>query len=308
MLTGPYYGDELCEKDQLEATDLGADVSFESAYPSEEKKRIPPELSVSHANDWLRLYLPCVWFTTLQKTGYDSWGLWWGKTVQARSGVGWFIVVFKCWCTYHSHIIFVFEYCCFVDPEMNTMKWLLAEEVILHKENVPSKTLVESKFNIQHTPLSLKVYIWLFVFAVVSSWNMHWNTCTYCNWWRDPGAKLSTCHVPNYVDVSYSCTTGAIQCYFESQREVGERWLILTGRGGFFSKANTGGSDLRVSYACTSLFVNTTDIINLYLSFMCAGQKWSMMGKRIRIRGSGNYPWTVCQRNQINVLNKAPLQ
>ena len=53
MLTGPYYGDELCKKDQLEATDLGAepDVSFESAYPSEEKKRIPPELSVSHAND-----------------------------------------------------------------------------------------------------------------------------------------------------------------------------------------------------------------------------------------------------------------
>lgn len=53
MLTGPYYGDELCEKDQLEATDLGAerDLSFESAYPSEEKKRIPPELSVSHAND-----------------------------------------------------------------------------------------------------------------------------------------------------------------------------------------------------------------------------------------------------------------
>ena len=49
----PYYGDELCEKDQLEATDLGAepDVCFESAYPSEEKKRIPPQLSVSHAND-----------------------------------------------------------------------------------------------------------------------------------------------------------------------------------------------------------------------------------------------------------------
>ena len=168
--------------------------------------------------------------------GYDSWGLWWGKTVQARSGVGWFIVVFKCWCTYHSHIIFVFEYCCFVDPEMNTIKWLLAEEVKLRKENVPSKTLVESKFNIQHTPLSLKVYVWLFVFAVVSSWNMHWNTCTYCNWWRDPGAKLSTCHVPNNVDISYSYTTGAIHCYFESQREVGERWLILTSRRGFFSK------------------------------------------------------------------------
>jgi len=30
---------------------------------------------------------------------------------------------------------------------------------------------------------------------------------------------------------------------------------------------------LRVSYACTSMFVNTTDIINPYLSFMCAGQK-----------------------------------
>jgi len=45
MLTGPYYGDELCEKDQPEATDLGAepDVCFESAYPSEEK-RIPPQL------------------------------------------------------------------------------------------------------------------------------------------------------------------------------------------------------------------------------------------------------------------------
>jgi len=65
---------------------------------------------------------------------------------------------------------------------------------------------------------------------------------------------------------------------------------------------------LRVGCACTSLFVNTTDMINLYLSFMCARQKWSMMEKRIRIRGSGNYPWTVCQRNQINVLNKAPLQ
>ena len=53
MLTGPYYDDELCEKDQLEATDLDAepDASSESAYPSDEKKRIPPELSVSHAND-----------------------------------------------------------------------------------------------------------------------------------------------------------------------------------------------------------------------------------------------------------------
>jgi len=24
-----------------------------------------------------------------------------GKTAQARSGVGWFIVVFRFWCTYH---------------------------------------------------------------------------------------------------------------------------------------------------------------------------------------------------------------
>jgi len=43
-------------------------------------------------------------------------------------------------------------------------------------------------------------------------------------------------------------------------------------------------------------------MINLYLSFMFARQKWSMIGKRIRIRGSGNYLWTVCQRNQLNVL------
>ena len=63
---------------------------------------------------------------------------------------------------YHLHIIFVFEYCCFADPEMNTIvKRLLAKEVEvkLHKENVHSKTLIESKFIIQHTPLSLKVYI-----------------------------------------------------------------------------------------------------------------------------------------------------
>jgi len=53
MLTGPYYGDELGEKDQLEATDSGAepDVSIESAYPSEKKKQIPPQVSASHAND-----------------------------------------------------------------------------------------------------------------------------------------------------------------------------------------------------------------------------------------------------------------
>ena len=51
-----------------------------------------------------------------------------------------------------------------------------------------------------------------------------------------------------------------------------------------------------MSYACTSLFVDTTEMINLYLSFM---SEWSMMEKRIR--GSSNYPWTVCQRNRAQM-------
>jgi len=42
------YDDELCEKDQLEATDLGAepDVSFESAYPSGGRSRL--QLTPAH--------------------------------------------------------------------------------------------------------------------------------------------------------------------------------------------------------------------------------------------------------------------
>jgi len=39
-----------------------------------------------------------------------------------RSGVGWLIVVFKCWRTYHVYNTFVFEYCCFADPEMDAIK------------------------------------------------------------------------------------------------------------------------------------------------------------------------------------------
>jgi len=54
--------------------------------------------------------------------GYDSWGLSWGKIVQARSGVGRIIVVFKYWCIFTLHIIFMFEYRCFADPEMNAIK------------------------------------------------------------------------------------------------------------------------------------------------------------------------------------------
>jgi len=56
MLTDPYYDDELCEKDQLEATDLGAepDVSFESAYPSGGRSRLQLTPAHYHPHEPLR--------------------------------------------------------------------------------------------------------------------------------------------------------------------------------------------------------------------------------------------------------------
>ena len=97
---------------------------FKPCFKQAWGKEADPTSTLSKSCKWLTktIFTMCLMYYFAEDCGYDSWSLRWGKTVQARSGVGWIIVVFKCWRTYHLHIISVFEYCCFADPEMNAIK------------------------------------------------------------------------------------------------------------------------------------------------------------------------------------------
>ena len=121
-----------------------------SSSSPEEKKRIPPQLSVSHADDFVTktIFTMCVivllcrrlwlWFMMpTMKT--NSSGQIWGRLVHCSVGI-----------LTHHICAWILLFCRSRDEHNKKVKRLIAEEVNLSKENVHSKTLVESKFNIQH--------------------------------------------------------------------------------------------------------------------------------------------------------------